>query len=266
MLSSFLQENFAWQKPGFTVIETITYAVIALVILFLIFRVLKKLKVQIDLKFFISLFPFILLGASLRSFVDVGYWPESFWTVTPGIYLLVAGIFLLCFFICFFVSKKYKIKWWNSCAEVGVGLVILNFLLVIKKISLANAFGFLAIVGLFVSVSTALYFIFKYLKQRWATTKISFLPICAHMLDASATFIAADFFGGWEKHPLTRAITNLTGTAASLYFLKLLVLLPAIYLIQKEIKDKSLRNFLFIAIAVLGLAEGLRNLISLVLV
>ncbi|MBT4248692.1 DUF63 family protein, partial [Candidatus Woesearchaeota archaeon] len=48
--------------------------------------------------------------------------------------------------------------------------------------------------------------------------------------------------------------------------LKLIVVIPAIYVISTELKDKQLRNFLLIAIAVLGLGEGIRNLISLILI
>jgi uncharacterized membrane protein len=75
-----------------------------------------------------------------------------------------------------------------------------------------------------------------------------------------------DFFGGVEKHPIPRYFIEHFGTGLVFYPLKLLVLLPAIYLIFTELKDrKQLRNFLLISIAVLGFAEGLRNFITLIL-
>ena len=42
--------------------------------------------------------------------------------------------------------------------------------------------------------------------------------------------------------------------------------IPVAYLLFKDIEDKNMRNFFIIAIAVLGLAEGLRNLISILII
>jgi uncharacterized membrane protein len=86
------------------------------------------------------------------------------------------------------------------------------------------------------------------------------------MFDASATFIAVDFLGAIEKHPLPNMISGFVGTAAIMYALKLIVLIPLIYLLNKEFKDKNFVAYLAIAIAVLGLAEGLRDLLTIIIV
>ena len=56
-----------------------------------------------------------------------------------------------------------------------------------------------------------------------------------------------------------------SGTEASFFVLKLMFLIPAIYVIVTQIEDKELRDYLLISIAILGFAEGLRNIISLIL-
>jgi len=59
--------------------------------------------------------------------------------------------------------------------------------------------------------------------------------------------------------------TTFAGTAAIMYLLKLLVLIPLVYFLDKEFEDKNLVNYFIIAIAVLGFAEGIRNLLTIVL-
>lgn len=269
-LNNFFQTYFInpiySEAEGYNYVNTIVYALLALGALYLIYKALQKLKIKIDFKFFLAVLPFIVLGSSLRAFVDHEYFKLSFWTVSPGIYLLIAGIFLAVFSASYLAEKKFKIKYWKACSLSGVFAVIISYIFVLNKLKFGNLFGGLAIIGLAAGISALLYFLFKYSKIKWLQGKFVLLPFIGHMLDASATFVIADFFGGWEKHPLTRFFSDLTGTAASLYFLKLLVLIPAVYLIRKELKDKELGNFLLIAVATLGLAEGLRDLLTLILV
>jgi uncharacterized membrane protein len=86
-----------------------------------------------------------------------------------------------------------------------------------------------------------------------------------HGLDASSTFVFHDFYGGGEQHPIPRAIIEYTGTGLSFIFLKIAVLLLILYILKKEIKEKNLRNFFIAIIALLGLAQGLRNYLTIVL-
>jgi len=250
---------------GYNFINTLTYALLALGLLYFIFKVLQKYKIKIDLKFFISILPFILIGSTVRALVDNDILPYNYYTVSPGIYLIMTLIFLSVFTLCYHTHKQIKYPYKSLTALVGLALYTLLIIFTYSKINLTNALGFFIITTLFLATSAATYLILKKLKCKWGTTKMATLAISAHLLDASSTFIIVDFFGGWEKHPLPRFLANLTGTAATQFPLKLLILLPAIYLINSELKDKDLKNFLLIAIASLGLAQGLRNLISLIL-
>ena len=89
--------------------------------------------------------------------------------------------------------------------------------------------------------------------------------IYAHMLDASSTYIGVDWFGYYEKHVVPTFIINLTGTAAIMYPLKLLVLLPALSMIDKSLEDPSLRNLAKLVLITLGLAPAVRNTLRLAL-
>jgi uncharacterized membrane protein len=85
------------------------------------------------------------------------------------------------------------------------------------------------------------------------------------MLDASSTYIGVDWFGYYEKHVVPTYLIDLTGTAAIMYPLKLLVLLPLLSIIDKYIEDKSLLNLTKLALIVLGLAPAIRNTLRLTL-
>jgi uncharacterized membrane protein len=264
-LDTYFLEPFRTDS-GYNIINTLTYSLIAIGSLYIIYKLLQKYKIKINLKFFFALLPFIFLGSTIRAFVDNNILPYTSLTVSPGIYITTSALFFTSLAISYHLSKKHKIASYTTItASIGTLTYFLLILFKLKEIQLTNALGFFAITTLFLTSSAILYIVLKKIKWNWATTKIATLALAAHMLDASTTFIIVDFFGGWEKHPLPRYFANLAGTASTQFLLKLIIIIPALYLINKELKDKNLKNFLLIAIATLGLAEGLRNLITLIL-
>ena len=248
---------------GYNFVNTIIYAIAAIVILFGIYKILQKLNVHIDNKFFYAIFPFIILGSSLRTFVDSEIYKISFWTVSPGIYILTAAIFLGAFFASLGIERFTKIQYWKTSVLIGGGILILHFSLAASRLQLTNLSYGAAMLGLAAAISIGLFLVFKFAK--FSAGQKYFLPFPAHMLDASTTFIAVDFLGAMEKHPLPALSTTFAGTAAIMYLLKLLVLIPLVYFLDKEFEDKNLVNYFIIAIAVLGFAEGIRNLLTIVL-
>lgn len=267
--TEFLQQYFItpiYADSGYNIYNTVVYAIIAIVALIGIYKLLQKLNVKVDSKLFYAVFPFIIFGSSLRSFVDAGSYGIGFWTVSPGIYIMTAIIFLAALLLAVLVSRltKAKIAYWKPAFAIGITLVIINFGLVAGKLHLTNLkYGF-AIIGLAALISLVLWFAFR--KLKFAAGLRNFLPFPAHMLDASATFIAVDFLSAVEKHPLPTFMTSIAGTAAIMYLLKLIVLIPLVYFLDKEFKNKEFVTFLLIAVAVLGFAEGLRNLLAIILI
>jgi len=252
---------------GYNFVNSITYAIIALVLLLAIYKCLQKFNIEINFKFFISLLPFVVLGSSLRAFVDHNLFKYGFWLSAPGIYILIAGIFLASFAISVLIQKFTNKEYWKTSATIGLILLIITYGSLFKKIHLQNLFYGFAIVGLAILISIMLYFIFKKVKKiNFMSENLNFMPFTAHLLDASATFVAVDFLGFSEKHPLPLIVSGLANTAAAMFFLKLIVLIPAVYYLNKDIENKNLRNFLLVAITILGLAEGLRDLLTVLLI
>ena len=89
--------------------------------------------------------------------------------------------------------------------------------------------------------------------------------IYAHMLDASSTYYGVDWFGYYEKHVVPTFLIDLTGSAAIMFPLKLAILLPVLYMIDKSMQEPSLRNLTKLTLITLGLAPAVRNTLRLAL-
>jgi uncharacterized membrane protein len=108
---------------------------------------------------------------------------------------------------------------------------------------------------------------FIFLRNKWWLLKDKFnlSVLIAHLLDASTTFIAVDFYGYGEQHVLPNFLTQMVDTAVVMFPLKITVILTVLYIIDTSVEDKTTRNMLKLAIFVLGLAPGLRNFLSLIM-
>ena len=137
LAADFIDKYF-WQPivadSGYNLVNSITYALLAILGLFLVYKLLTKLKVKIDRKFFYALFPFIILGSLLRAFVDSGIYEVCFWKVSPGIYLLITFIFLGILGISLFAKEKY----WKVCSGIGTALIIALIILNTNKLTFSN--------------------------------------------------------------------------------------------------------------------------------
>ena len=70
----------------------------------------------------------------------------------------------------------------------------------------------------------------------------------AHFLDAAATYRALEIFGYGEKHVLPSALISLSGTAAVMFPLKLLVILLVVYVLDIELKKELADNPTIVAL------------------
>jgi uncharacterized membrane protein len=95
------------------------------------------------------------------------------------------------------------------------------------------------------------------------------LLIIGQMLDASATGYGIDFgpIPYQEVHVVGSALINWTHTAFSLFPLKLLVVIPAIYVLEMYRREgnREFANMVILAMIVVGLAPGVRDMVRMVL-
>lgn len=255
-LWNLIYDNLLFIGHGYTSLKTIVFGVLLGVIILGIIKMFQFLKKD-PKELLIPIIPFIFLGSSSRALVDNGILPKTLYTVTPGIYIIVGLITISVLLISILIEKKTKFNYRNIILSTGIILSI-PIILSLKQ------FNFMAFFLVLISLAFVVGLIYL-LKDKFSilNDKFNFSVIFAHMFDAASTFIAVDFFGYWEQHVLPAAIANFAGTASIMFPLKLIVILPSLYLIDNYIDDDITKNTLKLSIFILGLAPGLRNFLSL---
>lgn len=235
----------------FTAEKTIVFGIILIISSYFIYRLVKFLKIKIDEKFFYGAIPWLILSVFVRVYEDVGIYPESFWTTTPGIELLFVLLIIPALFFSVWIERKKGIAYWKTFAVIGA-VPIFFHLPYIEIVELRGAaliaISFAIVVGIIGAIRKVIKF-----------DNLTMLAISAHMLDAAATFVSLTFFKYNEQHIVPNFFINIAGGAWIMFPLKLAVIIPVIYVINKYSEDKDLRNLLLIVIIILGLAPGLRD-------
>jgi uncharacterized membrane protein len=193
----------------------------------------------------------------------------------PWRYLLITP---LIFFLVFFVTAAVLIlsrRIWGEQYHkkyAAIGLIWTGGnLAVLSTVGLENAWVIIAVFLLGTAFAGGVVLCGRHLSAR-SLQALKFLDgrfnqmiIYAHMLDASSTFIGVDCFDYYEKHVVPTFFIDLVGTAAIMYPLKLLVLLPVLYMVDRSMAEPSLRNLTWLALITLGLAPAVRNTLRLAL-
>lgn len=95
---------------GYTLVSEITYGIIALICLYYIYKLLRRLDISIDWNLCISMLPFFLYGSMSRVLEDAGYFkiPLSYLFISPLIYVHIAVTAVGSILLGWFVEKNEK--------------------------------------------------------------------------------------------------------------------------------------------------------------
>jgi uncharacterized membrane protein len=284
-MSDFFAEYFIdpiKYDTGYNIVNTITYAIILAVAVFAVYRILKKLKIDIDKKFFFSLLPFILLGGILRSVEDLiehnGGWQPGIFVlesstgigrntllITPLMYFFIFALAFSSLMLAIIIQRKFKIEYYKSWLAVGTAMCIFS----LTYIGVKEFFALWAIA--LITLSWALIFlaIKAIAKHRKIERLDKFLSrenmiiIMAHMFDATTTFVSIQYYPYWEQHVVAGFFIGMFGPWV-MFLLKLPVILAALYVIDNE-TDGQKNIFIKIAVLMLGLGPGVRNGLRLIM-
>ncbi len=191
-----------------------------------------------------------------------------FLTPLGGMSYIVTFIFAFSLFLFSFALSKMlrkrglKMEYWKLMIIPPLALSALNFAL----LPITELFIPLLILGMTALATGITYSLIFLLRKRisisslldWRNQGI----MAAHFLDASATYFAIKFLGYGEQHFLPRFLFEAVGPWA-FFLLKPAVVLPALWVIDRDKSDRDFSNFLKIAIFILGASPGLRSLIRL---
>ncbi len=273
-MQNFIYDYFIapiWNHEGYNIVNTLAYAVIALVAIYFIYRLIKS-KIKVDEKFIRNVLAFVLFGSTVRVVTDSidsgvfkpvsifhqiilnsGILNYGYFTVTPGIYIVTAAIMLAT------LAILYKLKKTELLGYVGLLLWLPNFLLLVPFMTY-----WIYVIPILILAAIPAYLAWLYFKD-----KILAGMVAAHALDGAATFFVIDVFSQisgkqyFEQHVISAGIGQLTGTFFTFYLIKVAVSFAAAYLLKKEKMDENDRNFIALAIMIMGFAPGIRDILRM---
>ncbi|WGI17288.1 DUF63 family protein [Methanonatronarchaeum sp. AMET-Sl] len=262
------------QDAGYNPVNTITWAVLLVIFLFISLKILQKLDIKLDKGFVYSLVPFIFIGSGLRVVEDTGVIgePYNYLLITPLIYFLVALITLLIL-VLVSISRGKGLNNVSQNKSVFIsGSVLAIFLAVyLSYISIGLSDTRLSvsfeIIVATLTITGLAFLISKWIDFKLLLDNLYLFIFGSHMFDASSTFVGIERLGATEKHVLPAYLIELTGTAGVMYPLKIIVILVVLWLVDSvfEEDDTELKMIVLLAILVLGLAPALRNTMRLAL-
>lgn len=242
------------EGTGYNLVNSLVYGLVLVAAVFLLHKFFVRMRIKIDKNFFFATLPFVLFGSLIRVLEDAGI-VKSYWLMSPLIWFIVFMAAFSSMLAGIMVQKKFDIGWYKVMGVVGF-CILAYPLFLLGTIGIQNIYPLIKILGI-TTIWSVLFF---------GLVKFDFLStqnagvLVAHMLDASATYVAMGL-GYWEQHPLPALLIGTFGPGA-MFLLKIAVVLPILLVLDRYMadkKDKEMRTWLKIVILILGLAPGVRD-------
>ncbi len=249
---------------GYNPVNTVTWAILLGISILGLIKVFRRMDLKMDEHLVLYTLPYVLAGSSLRVIEDAGMIkpPASYMLITPLIYFLVFFVTIASLIL---TRKFLGLNFYRIYAAIGL-LWTFTILAALSTVGVQRPMVPVAILFLGTFLTGVIFLLRRPLPQlNFLDNKYNLAILYSHMIDASSTYIGVDCFGYYEKHVVPTYLIDLTGTAAIMYPLKLLVLLPVLSILDQSLEDKSLRNLTKLALIVLGLAPAIRNTLRLTL-
>jgi len=262
---------------AYTIVDTLTYALILIISVYLVYRWLSRTQVSIDGAFVLATIPYVVLGGFLRVIEDTGMIQSDlhFLLITPLIFFVIFFITVLSLIIARWLETAGVVKTFLSpYGMLGAAYSAVAFCLLIWWGVTQTSFDIIVLLTILMMalITTAVtYAGLRYLlKWEYMENPLYILLIFGHLLDASATSYGIDIHPVRyvEQHVVGGALIDWTGTAFAMYPLKLAVLIPGIYILEmyrRENGDTGLWYLLLLAMIIVGMAPGIRGMMRMVL-
>jgi uncharacterized membrane protein len=280
MIGDFLQKYYIdpirYGQP-YNVVDTITYALVLILCIYIIYRWLSRSEIiRIDRGFVLCTLPFVVMGGLLRVVEDTGMITSDwqYLLVTPLIYFVMFFYTAGALVVSATLQKQGVVPDYHRpyllAGMVGAAVT----LAVLLSFGAGNGILSVQVLGTILAmavVSTlAVYGVMRYLlKWTYVGDPLYLSLLFGQLLDASATSY------GIELHPLQYVEVHVvgsnliawTGTAFSMFPLKLLVLFPGIYILERFRHEgpEALWHLILLAMITVGLAPGIRDMMRMVL-
>lgn len=246
-----------YQGTGYNPVNTVVYGLLLGFGIMACDALVRRLGLRIDRRFLLAILPFLALASVLRSLVDAQLLPRSFFLITPGIFILVTALAAGALVVGKALPGPFRYPY--GTAVIGLALLLYPVSILLPHV---KGYGPFLQIALLLAVTTALTVI-ALRRLGWGEPLIQAL-FAAHLLDASATIVAVEYYGFWEEHVFEDYLIQAAGTAYVILPFKLLVLVLVIAFLRRTLEGDSLR-FWYFALFVLGFAPGLRDTLTVML-
>jgi uncharacterized membrane protein len=280
MISDFLYKYYIdpirYEQP-YNAVETITYALILIAALYLIYRWFNSSDMKIDGRFVLATIPWIIFGGVLRVVQDTHMIQSDaqFLIVTPFIYFVIFAYAFGILLLSRYLSKQGIVDdYIRVYAGVGIFSTFCVALILIAWSTTHHGvdLSILAIIlGMAVTATAIVWGFIRYiLKWEYVGDPLYVTLLFGQLLDASATSYGIDLHPGIhyiEQHVVGSFLIDWTHTAFVMFPLKLVVLFPAIYFMQMFRKEANpaFWHLVLLAMIVVGFAPGVRDMVRMVL-
>ena len=261
---------------AYTLVDTLTYAAILIIAVYLVYRWLTKSGISINKEFVLALIPFVILGGLLRVVEDCGIIPYPWYIllITPLIYFVIFFYAIISLYLSRFLEgRKLMRNYSHGFAAAGI-IACAAALVVLVWVGLfetqLNLYVMAAILSMASVTSFAVYCLLRYIfKWEYVSDILYKLLIFGHLLDASATSFGIDLHEAAyvEQHVAGSFLIEATGTAFSMFALKLAVVIPGIYILEMYRKEGSQAfwHLILFAMIMVGMAPGIRDMVRMIL-
>jgi uncharacterized membrane protein len=222
----------------YTVQDYVIYIAILLVVLWVFQRFVFR-RIDFDRNFLMATIPYIIFGITLRMLVDVGIYEKSqYWNVTPGVHIVSVSLGMAGVLTGLFLRRYFEIEYWVPVMAVGS----LAALFVLSKLvpEIDHPVRILPPVFMAGGITAIIYLLSGFHPKlgifRWPS---NMAIIFAHLFDGSATYIGIDYYGFYEEHLLPDILINAAGTAFVMIPLKIMVVLLAIYYVERWYREEA---------------------------
>jgi len=286
MISDFIHKYYIdpiRMGQPYNIVDTLTYAIILVIGVYLLYRWMSQstwlsdIGFKIDASFVLATLPYVILGGVLRVVQDTGMLTGDFQflLVTPLIYFVLFFFTIAMLFLSRYLTLQGLTKnFLTFYVFAGIMAVfVISLVLMAWGINHTHIDLYvLAIIPLMALTTTVLVWAFMRYVLSWeyVTDPLYITLLFGQLLDASATSYGIDLHPSVqyiEQHVVGSGLINLTGTAFVMFPLKLVVLFPAIYIMQLYRKEANpaFWHLVLLAMIVVGFAPGIRDMVRMVL-
>ncbi len=261
----------------YNIVDTLTYALVLIVAIYIIYRWLTASRiVRVDSRFILATLPFVVLGGLSRVVQDTGMITSGwqFLLVTPLIYFVLFFFTVVALLSSAYLQKRGLVR---DYAPVYAGTGIVSCILVsglLVWFGMQNGTISLPVLGTIMGMAVlstlAVYGAMRYiLRWTYAADPLYLSLVFGQLLDASATSYGIDLhpLDYMEVHVVGSTMIDLTGTAFVMFPLKLAVLFPGVWVLQRYRYESpgALWHLILLAMITVGLAPGVRDMVRMVL-